>query len=151
VPQANTIARVLTLLDALFAGEDVAPSALGEGVSTPRQVAYYKQAARILGLLDSQNEPTLRALGLRGLAYEKRMELLAIYFEDSPVGRAWARWNNVDRLSDIDPMSAAPFLQDSVKDLGGTTIPRRASTLREWLADLTPFHYVQRLSKDPEK
>lgn len=143
VPQANTIAQVFEAVDAMLKTGDVKISDISN-ITTRRQVDYYRQGARILGLFDDDNFPTARARALAGLSSTQRLQLAAIYFEDSPVGRAWRDWMGVRRLSDVDASTAERFLRQCARGLSGTTLPRRASTLRKWYAELMPYHYANR-------
>ncbi|HFE45573.1 MAG TPA: hypothetical protein ENJ18_08765 [Nannocystis exedens] len=139
VPQANTVEQVFQAVDAMLDKGVVSVTDI-KGINNKRQVNYYRQGARILGLFDDDNQPTSRAKALIGLHYKNRLALTAIFFEDSPIGRAWRVWAGVDRLVDVDPSTAREFLQTCVVGLSGTTPKRRASTLKRWLKELTP-HY----------
>jgi hypothetical protein len=143
VPQANTVRFVFTAIDAMLAKGRIDIDDI-EGISSQRQVDYYKQGARVLGLLDEDNELTQRARSLVGLSEHDRLRLAAVYFEDSEIGRAWQAWSAADHIVDIDPDSAGKFLAECVVGLSGSTLPRRASTLRKWHAQLTPYHYTKR-------
>jgi hypothetical protein len=120
----------------------VTPDDIAELNST-RQIAYYKQAARILGLFDAKNEPTDRARAPAGLTEEEQRRLLYFVFEDSDVGRAWRRWSGVERLTQVDPDTASEFLTACATGLSGTTPGRRATTIRRWLIELRPFGYAE--------
>jgi hypothetical protein len=109
-------------------------------VNSDRQVNYYKQGARILGFFDDDNRPTGRARAIAGLSYERRLGITAVFFEDTPIGRAWRVWAGKDRLRDVEPTTAREFLEACVVGLTGTTPPRRASTLSKWFTELMP-HY----------
>jgi hypothetical protein len=143
VPQANTVKLVFQAVDAMLAKGVVLISDI-EGISSKRQVDYYRQGARILGLFDENNEPTQRARSIVGLNEEQRLRLAAVYFEDSEIGRAWRQWAGVDQLVNLDPDSAEAFLKQCVVNLSGTTLPRRASSLRRWHAELLPYHYSKK-------
>lgn len=141
VPQANTVELVFQAVDAMISRGEVTIHDL-EGVTAHRQVNYYRQGARVLGLFDDDNLPTRRARSLVGLDREQRLALAAIFFEDSVIGRAWREWCGVDRLSDVSVDTARDFLEDSVVGLSGTTVPRRVSTLANWHNALVPYHYA---------
>lgn len=146
VPQANTVRQVYEAMDAMLMRGIVTADDISD-VNNSRQVNYYNHGARILGLLDADNRPTGRARALIGLSYEQRLALTAVYFEDAPVCRAWREWAGRDRLSDVDPQTAAEFLKACVVGLSGTTPGRRASTLRRWFSELMS-HYP---GHDPTK
>jgi hypothetical protein len=139
VPQANTVQQVFQAMDAMMARGVVTADDITD-VNNPRQVNYYKQGARILGLFDEDNRPTGRARALQGLAYKHRLSLTSVYFEDTPIGRAWRTWAGKDRLAEVDPLSAVEFLEQCVVGLSGTTPARRASTLRAWFNELMPYY-----------
>ncbi len=139
VPQANTVKQVFQAVDAML-NNGVVTIADIDDINSNRQVNYYRQGARILGLFDDDNQPTGRAKALIGLAYEKRLALTAVFFEDSPIGRAWRAWAGADRLVDVDPSTVKDFLETCVVGLSGTTPGRRSSTLKTWFEELTP-HY----------
>lgn len=135
VPQANMVRQIFQVVDARLIRRRVTPNDI-DGVDTQRQVDYYKHGARILGFLDSNNQPTSRARSILGVSDEQRLAITAVYFEDSIIGRAWREWAGKNRLSEVDPSSARDFLEACVTGLTGTTLPRRASTLRAWYEEL---------------
>ncbi|MCC7542660.1 MAG: hypothetical protein IT379_40970 [Deltaproteobacteria bacterium] len=139
VPQANTVRQVFQAVDAMLKRGVVTVADIDE-IGNTRQVNYYKQGARILGFFDEDNLPTSRAHALRDIDHAGRLALTAVYFEDSPVGRAWRAYCGVDRLPDLKPETAQQFLEQCVVGLSGTTPGRRASTLRKWLTELAS-HY----------
>lgn len=139
VPQANEIEKVFQAVDAVLAGRKATVDDI-EGITSPRQVNYYLQAARLLGFLDEDNQATSRARSLVGISLEQRLALTAVFFEDSTVGRAWRTWDGKDRLSAVEPESAQEFLEVCVIGLNPTTIKRRASTLRKWQTRLARYH-----------
>lgn len=143
VPQANTVTAVFQAVDAMLAKGKIAIEDI-DGISSRRQVDYYRQGARVLGLFDEENELTQRARSLVGLSIPDRLRLAAVYFEDSEIGRAWQAWAAVDHIVEIDPESSVKFLAECVVGLSGSTLPRRASTLRKWLTELSPYHYTRR-------
>lgn len=140
VPQANTVRQVFQAVDAILKKGDATMDDISE-INSNRQVNYYKQGARVLDFLDADNQPTARARTLIGITHDRRLEVTALYFEDSPIGRAWRTWSGANRLTDIDPNTATQFISDCVRGLSGATPARRASTLKTWHAELMP-HYV---------
>ena len=139
VPQANTVAQVFQAVDAILKKGSVEVEDI-ENISNVRQVNYYKQGARILGFLDSDNEPTPLAREIRSKGHETRMRVAARAFNDSMVGRAWRAWAKKDHLADVEVESAVKFLEARVIGISGSTIPRRAQTLRKWQSELMPFY-----------
>lgn len=123
IPQADDPTRVQEFALAL---RD--PATLG---LEPRDISYYRQAARILGFLDEDNKPTRACLVLRELSEPERMQRLALAFESSTVGRRWVAWSNKEQLEDINPRSAEAFLVQC-SQLEHAMRRRRARTLRRW-------------------
>lgn len=148
VPQANTVALVFQGIDAMLKRGHIDIGDI-DGLSSRRQINYYRQGARILGLLDQDNELTERARSLVGLSQKDRFRLAAVYFEDSDIGRAWRTWSAADHIVEVDPDSAASFLAQCVVGLSGDTLPRRASTLRKWHFELAPYHYMRKQTDFP--
>lgn len=137
VPQANSVRQVFQAVDAMLKRGAVEVEDIDD-ISTPRQVAYYKHGARVLGFFDEDNQPTERARALLGLSYEGRLAVTAVFFEDSPIGRAWRHFAGKDRLFEVEPATATDFLTTCVVGLTKTTPGRRASTLRSWFDELMP-------------
>lgn len=139
VPQANTVGQVFQAVDAVVERGYATVDDI-ENITVDRQVDYYLQGARVLGLLDARNVPTLRGRTLAALPERGRRAVAAIYFEDSEVCVAWRQWAGALRLGDINPSSAEQFLNECAQGIGGSTIPRRASTLERWWRELAPHH-----------
>lgn len=140
VPQANTVRQVLQAVDAMLLHGRVVVGDI-DNVTTPRQVNYYTQAARVLGFLsEEENKPTPRGRRLLGKSPHERLAIAATAFDQSMVGRAWRAWANAASLVAVAPDSAEDFLQARARGISGSTIPRRASTLRGWLHELLPFY-----------
>lgn len=135
VPQANTVRQVFQAVDAILIRGAVTVGDI-DGLNSQREVDYYKHGARVLAFLDADNQPTSRARSIMGVSDEQRLAITAVYFEDSVIGRAWRDWAGKNRLSEVDPISARDFLEECVTGLTGTTLPRRASTLRTWYKEL---------------
>jgi hypothetical protein len=142
VPQANTVRQVFQAVDAILQHGQATVDDIDD-INNARQVNYYKHGARVLGLLDDDNQPTARARALVEVDDERRLSVAAVFFEDSAVGRAWRTWAGKDRLADVDPGTAQEFLQKCAVGLSGTTLGRRASTLRSWFEELMPHHPSQ--------
>jgi hypothetical protein len=139
VPQANTVAQVFQAVDAILKKGSVEVADI-ERISNVRQVNYYKQGARILGFLDSDNEPTPFAREIRSKVHGARMRVAARAFNDSMVGRAWRAWAKKGHLVDVEIESAVEFLEARAIGISGSTIPRRAQTLRKWQTELMSFY-----------
>ncbi|MGE0551590.1 MAG: hypothetical protein AB7O24_17920 [Kofleriaceae bacterium] len=139
VPQANTVVQVFEAVDATLKKGRVDIDDVSN-ISTTRQVDYYKQGARILGFLDASNQPTPLARDIKNKDSDARMRVAAKAFNDSMVGRAWRLWAGKEHLADVSVESAVEFLRARAVGISGTTIPRRASTLRKWQVELMPFY-----------
>jgi len=139
IPQANTVRQVLQAVDAILSRGDVVIGDI-DNVTTGRQINYYTHAARVLEFLGEENEPTTLGRSLAGKTPAKRMAIAATAFEQSMVGRAWCAWAKVESLVAVDPLSAEAFLTDRARGISGSTVPRRASTLRGWQHELLPFY-----------
>ncbi len=129
VPQADDINRVFRVVELVSLGGGASGSDID---ITPRQIAYYKQAARILGFLDEDNVITNQGRRLVSLGSVERLNAAKSAFETSKIGFAWLRWSEVISLNGIAPNSANEFLSESVVNLSENTIGRRAKTLRSW-------------------
>lgn len=139
VPQANTVRQVIQAVEAIcvYGRADVSDI---ENISSDRQVNYYTSAARVLGFLQEDNSPTSLGSTLHKRTSDEQLAIAAEAFSRSMVGRAWTAWAKVDRISDVKPATADRFLQDRAIGISGSTIPRRASTLRKWQRELLPFY-----------
>lgn len=130
VPQADDLNKVFRMIELISNGE----TNLGYHLSlTPRQVNYYKHAARILDLLNESGSLTSRGHYLVGLSQVNRYHVAMLFFESSPVGLAWLCYCGVQSALDLDPGSAESFLKSQCSDLADSTAGRRAKTLRDWV------------------
>lgn len=130
VPQADDLNKLFRMLELIKDGD----TNLGYDLSlSPRQVNYYKQAGRILDLLNESNVLTSRGQYLTELPEIDRYEVTMLFFESSPVGFAWLRYSGVYSALDLKPESAEPFLRFQCSDLAEATVGRRAQTLRYWV------------------
>jgi hypothetical protein len=127
VPQADKLERVLKYIRLLAAGKR---SRLELAFRDRRDRAFYRAAARVLGLVEKGD--VLTRLGRR-IASEHDSECwgdLALAFEESSVGRAWLSWSDAKDVRELDPSSAGRFLDARApfKSRG-----RRARTLSAWV------------------
>ncbi|WP_437324087.1 hypothetical protein [Sorangium sp. So ce381] len=136
IPQANDWDKIFMAVDCVASNEAVTEESIG--VSTRRQVQYYRAAARIAGLLTPTEELSRTGWLVHVAIGEERYRRACWAFEASECGQAWIEWSNGIRLSDVPPNSAAKFLADR-SELTGDTIERRASTLNRWLETLRPY------------
>lgn len=138
VPQADKLETVFLVVDLVSRGEPVSPETLDV---VPRQVSYYKRAAKILGLL--AEDDTLAAAGrhFARLDANHRFKSTVVLFENCDIGEAWIAWSKGSTLLDVDPSQARQFLEARTDGLNGQTLDRRAQTLQAWWSSLRPFHY----------
>lgn len=130
VPQADDLYRVFAVIEAKANGFDVNEHTLG---ITPRQVAYYKHAARTLGYLNSMNQPTSAAMQFNMLTQEQKLQSAAMRFQSSDCGWTWISWSGGRTLLDIEDGSGLAFLLACVPSLNENTAQRRSKTLNSWL------------------
>lgn len=131
VPQANDLNRLFRMLELIDNGENN----IGYQLSlSPRQVKYYKQAARILDLLNENALITSRGKYFLNLPQvSDRYKVAMLLFESSPVGFAWLSYCNRQSIMTLDPESALDFLASRSSNLSTNTIARRSKTLRAWV------------------
>lgn len=135
VPQANNLDLIKNYVDALKRNGIVTINDL-DGLTTLREVSYYKDACRILNLI---KDGYLTPQGQRVAELDERREWLAIIkteFENSYCGYLWMRSQNVSSVTDInDETSAIQFLKEKATGLSENTSERRAKTLINWLRE----------------
>ena len=131
VPQADDLDRVANVVEARAHGrmfDDV----------TPRQWAYYRRAAKILGLIDEiTDEPTAAGLRIASVHGSERTAALAEQFRRSRCGDAWLGWSKARSFDALEPTSAIRFLRECVPTMSEATRKRRAATLEKWRAELS--------------
>lgn len=135
IPQADDVERVFRIVERI---------AKGKGDPTdisPRQISYYRRAAKILGFLTEDESLTPGGHLVSRLDREERLRVAAVRFEGSACGGAWVRWSGGRTLLDVDPSTAVDFLRTSAPGLGKDTCERRAQTLIAWHRALAPHHY----------
>lgn len=137
VPQADSLVRLFQLVETISLDHVVDESSTG---IVPRQIAYYKHAARTLGYLDAANAVTPAGEALLRSSAEGKMTLTATQFEASRCGAAWLKWSKSKQLTLIEPDSAYKFLGE-VTLLSDSTARRRSKTLWSWIIELREFHY----------
>ena len=111
------------------------------GLTTPRQVRYYTDAAYALGLITRDKQLTAAGHFINS-RYDKdlKYEILADRFESTDFGWAWMTWAKVQYMTELNPETATDFLLACVPGLNDVTARRRASTLEKWLIKLKPYH-----------
>ncbi|MDN3617017.1 DUF6575 domain-containing protein [Vibrio gallaecicus] len=136
VPQADDLKRVFDVVIAKSEYQEVNEFTLG---ITPRQVAYYLHAARMLGYLDRSNQATSAGMQFGKLDDNQRLKSAAMRFQSSDCGWTWISWASGKTLSDIPDGSGFDFLQDCVPTLNANTARRRSKTLNAWLKLFKPI------------
>lgn len=134
VPQADDIHRIVKLVDCAARSELFNEES--EGI-TPRQINYYKHAARLLGLIKN-NGFVLQPLGWKvfyASEHSEKMSLIADAFENTICGWAWMKFCNVEKIIDIDETTAADFLIEKANGLSVDTAKRRSKTLQAWATE----------------
>lgn len=132
VPQANDLGRVILFIKNLAQGEHFDSSS--EEI-TPRQIVYYKTAARLLGLVRN-NHTILTPIGHKlamSATEREQYQIVAERFETSECGWAWLKYSEVDSVYDLDSSTAAQFLTTMSFGLSENTAVRRATTLKQWV------------------
>ena len=138
VPQADSLALVRRLLEAIAVSQSTAVRGLAEKTTfSERHVRYRLQAARILGFLKPEGEPQLTLRAKRLLATDvgspKEKEQLASAVSDCASVQLIAP--NLLALSEVDVKK----IGDRIARLSGlapATAERRAVVLRSWHRDL---------------
>ncbi len=129
IPQANNLDTVVEVVRDLHRHGEVSAARIE---LVDRQVAYYKHAARVLGLISASDMISLtgrRLLGADGIEVDT---LLRSQFESSECGWAWASWAKKRLLRQVDPDTSEDFLRATVPTLSANTAGRRAQTLTKW-------------------
>ncbi|AKT44169.1 hypothetical protein [Chondromyces crocatus] len=139
IPQADDLERIFGLVQMVAGQHEVNAVSLGV---TRRQVAYYRRAAEILGLLGDSGELTAAGRLIARLGDEDRLRATVVHFESSICGDAWIQWSRGRTLREVDPNSAPAFLEASVPGLSESTAGRRAQTLMAWHRALSAYHYA---------
>lgn len=139
VPQANVIEKVFRIAELISQAEAVTAEALG---IDPRDFNYYRRAAKILGLINDDDEMTPAGRQIARLTGADQLRIASVLFEASSVGDAWIAHCGAASLVGVAPETAEDFLSQRTT-VTGTTIPRRAATLKAWYNALIPFHYSQ--------
>jgi len=130
IPQADNPQLLVRAWRLIAGGEVCDANTLGVH---PRQVAYYRSALKILGLLEG-NTSAPPAQG--EMIAEDAIATLKNRFEHSECGRTWLAWSGAKRLEDVDPSTAMSFLTER-SELSGSTLERRATSLKRWHAWMT--------------
>lgn len=129
IPQANSLDKLLSRFRSSVRNgswED-AP-----GLRDKRDRSYYRDACRILGLIDASGAVSPLGQALIDNPRKNPRHALKEAFARSLVGQEWLAWAGVSNIDGLDPASAQDFLCDRLEAATSTRL-RRASTLRQWL------------------
>ncbi|MDI1431050.1 hypothetical protein [Polyangium sorediatum] len=140
IPQADDLERVYHIVELIE--KDGALDEASFGLSR-RQLAYYRRASIILGLITEDDELTAGGRLIARLDPKDRLRATAVHFESSNCGDAWIRWSEGKNLLDVRPETADQFLRECVPDLSRNTQERRVQTLTAWHRALSEYHYAR--------
>ena len=137
IPQANSLAKVAATVDAIEGGantDDAVAHAIGV---TPRQGAYYANAAGYLGLVASKAGATPREWDLT--------EAGAQFLNADSETRATVLRHLLSEIPEVDSSlhDGTEVEELLTEKLGETTALRRAATLESWLNVLTDASHAQ--------
>lgn len=131
VPQANSLAKVAAAVDAIEGGADTDEAVAHAIGVTPRQGAYYANAAGYLGLVSPKAAALPRQWALTGAGAE-------FLNADAPT-RAEVLRHVVSTIPEVNSSlnDGAEVEELLVERLGETTAVRRAATMQSWVETLT--------------
>ena len=142
VPQANTLRLITALLALAWKGGTLNKKAIARELNIdPRQVDYYKHAARILGLATLEKGGKLK-LTERG---ESLMDATRVSQRQELVKRAVLDWPLIEHLlqshrpEELSRRAVSAFLRENTTGLRGATVERRAETVLSWLAQVSSY------------
>ena len=133
IPQANTLDLVVDLVALLYQGMD-GKEALGRELGIdPREVEYYKHAARILGFTRGAiDEPVLTDRARELMQAVKPAQRHAIVVHAIEETEVFRRLLAAYRREELNKNTVVDFLKTNTA-LTGTTVGRRANTILAWL------------------
>lgn len=97
-----------------------------------RDRAYYRRAAKILGVIDDDSELTVLGRCIAQSPPTLAYEMFAEVFAHSEVGRGWLAWAKETSLQGLRAEDANRFLRESCF-MSAVTRHRRANTMESWL------------------
>ncbi|EPP7506257.1 hypothetical protein GWZ66_15080 [Vibrio cholerae] len=136
VPQANDIEKMYEVVEKLFSN---IPLCSDDLKLTERQIKYYLHAASTLGLVTTYGAITALGEQLAQASKEVKYKIAARSFQSSACGWAWICWADVENITQLDPSTAAEFLLTQCSSLSDNTSKRRATTLKKWCEEFTPY------------
>lgn len=138
-PQADRFENILDLLASLDEGDMTKNDIIDKFSFVSRQANYYTDAARYLGLVDKYSEggEIYYALNkdatalIRRRHREKYLGLIRLILERPIFHEVFQVMANTGVIPPDDVI--VPILEKHIASLGGTTLPRRAQTVRSWI------------------
>jgi uncharacterized protein (UPF0262 family) len=97
----------------------------------PRNFSYYKQALKIMGAIDQNENKTDLLDKLAGSEYQAKLAFIEA-FSISKLGQAWLQSQNISSLLDSDETKVDTFLVEHLWAVNETQ-KRRGKTLKRWL------------------
>ena len=126
-PQADKFDKVLAMLTAIDSQGPVAKKELTLDFDiVDRQIDYYYNTLKFMGLADSNRENIWlsdRGRGIAGLPHRKKLQEMARIVFSEPIFNSALK-------HDVDAVDTGLFSRWGV---GGSTIPRRKKTVRSWI------------------
>jgi len=130
-PQANSLAKVAATVDAIDGGADTDEAVALAIEVTPRQGAYYANAAAFLGMVAPMKGAMPRQWGLTSAGLQ--------FLNSTAATRATILSHVVAQIPEVDSLLNDGFDIDELlsERLGESTASRRAATIDSWLETLT--------------
>lgn len=139
VPQANTLDLVVDLVALLHEGMDGTEALARELRIDPREVEYYKHAARILGFIrGSIDEPELTDRATELMASVRPAQRHAIIVHAIEETEVFRRLLTAYRREELSKKTVVDFLKAN-SALTGSTVGRRADTILAWLKFISRY------------
>lgn len=145
-PQADTFERVVDFLTILLEKDLTFDEVTGLYDFDPRQSDYYKNSAKYLGLIDEYFDEyktktfTLNDKGRRIIESDpktKYIEIIKLIFAHKPFHEAFSlhlKQNSNDLMKvKLNNNEIGKIIEKHFKGYGGSTYPRRASTVKGWI------------------
>jgi hypothetical protein len=133
IPQANTLDLVVDLVALLYQGMDGKEALAAELGIDPREVEYYKHAARILGFIRGPiDDPLLTDRARELMEAVKPTQRYAVIVHAIEETEVFRRLLGAYRREELSKNAVVDFLKTNTA-LTGTTVGRRADTILAWL------------------
>ncbi|CAD7507815.1 MULTISPECIES: DUF6575 domain-containing protein [Aeromonas] len=136
IPQADSIENVIKLLEMKRSATPINEESFG---LVYRQIRYYSDAAFLLGFMSKHGNLTSQGRFLLEHKEIERMKIIAASFETTDCAMAWTQWAKMEKLKDVNAITAKQFILDRVPGLSESTAGRRAMTLTGWMNTLKSY------------